>query len=83
NTTNDIIWLSGMGMVAKNSHAPFIASIDKSFFGVNDLSEITHIKSFEALLEHPRYKEWNDIRNLDVAAYIGVTVGDFMLRQTY
>lgn len=29
NTTNDIIWLTGMGMVAKNSHAPFIASIDK------------------------------------------------------
>ncbi|AJI57483.1 hypothetical protein LA02_1036 [Francisella philomiragia] len=83
NTTNDIIWLTGMGMVAKNSHAPFIASIDKSFFGVKDLSEITHIKSFESLLEHPRYKEWNDFRNLDVAAYIGLTVGDFMLRQPY
>ncbi|MDE5041482.1 type VI secretion system contractile sheath large subunit, partial [Francisella tularensis subsp. holarctica] len=60
-----------------------IASIDKSFFGVKDLSEITQIKSFEALLEHPRYKEWNDFRNIDVAAYIGLTVGDFMLRQPY
>ncbi len=35
------------------------------------------------MLEHPRYKEWNDFRNLDVAAYIGLTVGDFMLRQPY
>ncbi|MDE4953208.1 type VI secretion system contractile sheath large subunit, partial [Francisella tularensis subsp. holarctica] len=78
-----IIWLTGMGMVAKNSHAPFIATIDKSFFGVKDLSEITHIKSFEALLDHPRYKEWNDFRNLDVAADLGLTVGDFMLRQPY
>ncbi|APC97548.1 type VI secretion system contractile sheath large subunit [Francisella frigiditurris] len=83
NSTDDITWLTGMGMVAKNSHAPFIASVDKSFFGVEDISEITQIKSFETLLEHPKYKEWNDSRNLDVAAYIGLTVGDFMLRQPY
>ncbi|MDE4945120.1 type VI secretion system contractile sheath domain-containing protein, partial [Francisella tularensis] len=64
NTTNDIILLTGMGMVANNSHAPFIASIDNSFFGVKDLSEITHIKSFEALHEHPRYKDCKEIINL-------------------
>ncbi|MDE4961799.1 type VI secretion system contractile sheath domain-containing protein, partial [Francisella tularensis] len=28
-------------------------------------------------------KEWNDFRNLDVSAYIGLTVGDFMLRHPY
>ncbi|AIT09603.1 intracellular growth locus iglB [Candidatus Francisella endociliophora] len=83
NSEDDITWLTGMGMVAKNSHAPFVASIDKSFFGVNDISEITQIKSFETLLEHPKYKNWNDFRKLDEAAYIGLTVGDFMLRQPY
>jgi type VI secretion system protein ImpC len=83
NSEDDITWLTGMGMVAKNSHAPFIASIDKSFFGVDDLSEIDQIKSFETLLEHPKYKNWNDFRRLDEAAYIGLTVGDFMLRQPY
>lgn len=83
NNEDDIAWLTGMGMVAKNSHAPFVASIDKSFFGVNDYSEINQIKSFETLLEHPRYKNWNDFRQLEEAAYVGLTVGDFMLRQPY
>lgn len=83
NTEDDITWLTGMGMVAKNSHAPFIGSIDKSFFGINDLSEVTQIKSFETLLEHPKYKNWNDFKELDEAAYIGLTVGDFMLRSPY
>lgn len=83
NTDDDITFLTGMGMVAKNSHAPFISSIDKSFFGIKDYSEIGQIKSFEALLEHPRYKKWNDFRELDEAAYVGLTVGETMLRSPY
>lgn len=83
NSEEDITFLTGMGMVAKNSHAPFISSIDETFFGLKDYSEIGQIKSFEALIEHPRYKKWNDFRQLEESAYIGLTVGDFMLRAPY
>ncbi|MBK2125036.1 type VI secretion system contractile sheath large subunit [Fangia hongkongensis] len=83
NTMDDITWLTGMGMVAESAHAPFISSVNPSFFGVNDIGELKQIKSFETLLEHPRYRDWNAFRQTDQAAYIGLTLGDFILRQPY
>lgn len=83
NTDQDISMLTGMGMVAKAAHAPYIGSLALNFFGVSDASQIGDIKNFETLLQHPRYKNWNDFRNLDVSAYIGLTVGDYMLRSPY
>ena len=83
NSMDDITWLSGMGMLAESAHVPFISSINPSFFGVNDVAELKQIKSFETLLEHPRYRDWNAFRKTDQAAYIGLTLGDFILRQPY
>lgn len=83
NTEDDISFLTGMGMVAKNAHAPYINSIDHSFFGINSYDEISQIKDFESLISHPRYKKWQDFRKTEESAYIGLTVGDFMLRSPY
>ncbi len=83
NTMDDITWLTGMGMVAESAHAPFIGSIDPSFFGVDKIEELKQIKSFETLMEHPRYRDWNTFRNTDQAAYIGLSLGNFILRQPY
>ncbi|WP_108651615.1 type VI secretion system contractile sheath large subunit [Dongshaea marina] len=83
NTMDDITWLTGMGMVAEASHAPFIASMNPKFFGVENISDLKQIKSFENLLEHPRYRDWNAFRKTEQAAYIGLTLGDFILRQPY
>ncbi|WP_235826855.1 type VI secretion system contractile sheath large subunit [Facilibium subflavum] len=83
NSMDDITWLTGMGMVAESAHAPFIASINPSFFGVKNIADLKQIKSFETLMEHPRYRDWNAFRKTDQAAYIGLTLGDFILRQPY
>ncbi|MCL9781020.1 type VI secretion system contractile sheath large subunit [Vibrio sp. S4M6] len=83
NTMDDITWLTGMGMIAESTHAPFIASINPNFFGVKSIEDVKQIKSFETLLEHPRYRDWNAFRKTDHAAYIGLTIGDFILRQPY
>lgn len=83
NTEDDIVFLTGMGMLSKNSHAPYISSIGPDFFGLDSYDDINQIKSFEALLDHPRYKKWNEFRQLEESAYIGLTVGDFMLRSPY
>lgn len=83
NTMDDITWLTGMGMVAESAHAPFIASINPNFFGVNNIDELKQIKNFETLLQHPRYRDWNNFRNTDEAAYISLTLGNFILRQPH
>jgi type VI secretion system protein ImpC len=83
NNEDDITLLTGMGMVAKNSHAPYINSLNPSFFGLQKYEDISQIKNFESLMDHPRYKKWQDFRKTDESAYIGLTVGDFMLRSPY
>ena len=81
--SDDISWLSGMGMVAEASHAPFFGSVNLDFFGVSDANELRKIKSFESLMEHPRYRHWNDFRKTDQAAYLGLTVGEYIVKQPY
>lgn len=83
NNEDDISFLTGMGMIAKNSHAPYINNIDASFFGLQSYDEISQIKDFESLVTHPRYKKWEDFRKTEEAAYIGLSVGEFMLRSPY
>ncbi|WP_119343368.1 type VI secretion system contractile sheath large subunit [Facilibium subflavum] len=79
----DITWLSGMGMVAEGAHAPFLGAVNLDFFGVENASELRKIKSFESLMEHPRYRHWNDFRETDQAAYIGLCVGQYIVKQPY
>ncbi|MEY8872626.1 type VI secretion system contractile sheath large subunit [Francisella philomiragia] len=79
----DIVWLSGMGLVAEASHAPFLAEVNLDFFNVSDANELRKIKNFESLLEHPRYRHWNDFRQTDQAAYVGLTVGKYIIKQPY
>lgn len=81
--SEDISWLSGMGLVAESSHAPFLGSVNLDFFGVSDDNELRKIKSFESLIQHPRYRQWNDFRKTDQAAYIGLTVGKYIVKQPY
>ncbi len=83
NAMDDITWLTGMGMVAEASHAPFIGSVSEEFFGVSEIEDLKQIKSFETLLEHPKYKDWNEFRKTDQAAYICLTLGKYILRQPY
>jgi type VI secretion system protein ImpC len=83
NTSDDIKWLTAIGMIAEASHAPFVAALDTDFFGVSSPDEIMHIKDFESLLEHPRYRAWNELRNTDQATYLGLTYGKFILRAPY
>jgi len=83
NTDDDILWLLGMGKVAEASHSPFISNLNHNFFGVDNIDDLNQIKNFEALLEHPRYKNWNDFRKSDAAVYVGLTLGKYVLRQAY
>ncbi|MEY8715356.1 type VI secretion system contractile sheath large subunit [Francisella philomiragia] len=83
NTQEDINWLSIMGKIATASHAPFIGAISPKFFGCETAQDLADIKNLEALMAHPKYGKWNKFRKTEQAAYIGLTVPQFLLRAPY
>ena len=83
NTQDDINWLSVMGKVATASHAPFIGAIHPKFFGCDSAEELSDIKNLGALMNHPKYGKWNKFRKTEQAAYVGLTVPQYLARAPY
>lgn len=82
-TPQDEFWLKIMGKVAAASHAPFIGAVSPKFFGCETMEELAAIKDLEGLMNHPRYGSWNALRESEVAAYIGLTLPQYIVRQPY
>lgn len=82
-TPDDIFWLKIMGKIAAASHAPFISAVSPKFFGCETIDELAALKEIEGLMQHPRYGAWDAFRDSEVAAYIGLTLPRYVLRQPY
>lgn len=82
-TPSDEFWLRIMGKVAAASHSPFIGSVSPKFFGCDNIEELAAIKDLEGLMNHPKYGSWNTLRNSEEAAYIGMTLPRYIIRQPY
>ena len=82
-TPRDIFWLKIMGKIASASHAPFIGAVSPKFFGCQSIEELAAIKDMEGMMNHPRYGAWNALRDSEAAAYIGLTLPRYILRQPY
>ena len=80
---NDRRWLRTMSKVAAASHAPFISSVGPKFFGCNNIQELSEINDISDHMSKPQYEKWQEFRDEDDAAYIGLTVPKFMLRPPY
>jgi type VI secretion system protein ImpC len=83
NTRKDILWLKSMGKVATASHAPFVGSVSPKFFGCDDASELNTLRDIGGMMDTPKYAAWNAFRDSEEAAYIGLTVPRFILREPY
>lgn len=83
NTREDRQWLSTMGKLANASHAPFISSVGPKFFGCKNIEEMAEIKDLAAHMNHPRYEKWQQLRDSEEAAYLGLTLPRFLLRAPY
>ncbi|MES2824667.1 MAG: type VI secretion system contractile sheath large subunit [Pseudomonadota bacterium] len=83
NTREDRQWLSTMGKLANASHAPFISSVGPKFFGCKNIEEMAEIKDLAAHMNHPRFEKWQQMRDSEEAAYIGLTLPRFLLRAPY
>lgn len=82
-TPDDEFWLKIIGKIAAASHAPFISSVSPTFFGCENIEELAALKDLEGLMNHPRYGSWDKLRNSEEAAYIGLTLPRYILRQPY
>jgi type VI secretion system protein ImpC len=82
-TPRDEFWLRTMGKVAAASHAPFIGAVSPKFFGCDTIEELEAIKDLEGLMSHPKYGSWNKLRESEEAAYIGLAVPRYIIRQPF
>ena len=83
NNQKDKAWIEVMGKIANAAHAPYIASVGPSFFGCRDITELSRIKDLKGLMDGPKFDRWNDFRDSDEAAYIGLTLPRYMVRAPY
>ncbi len=83
NTPQDLLWLKTMGKICTASHAPFISAISPKFLGCTTMREVSQLRDVYGLLDTPTYSAWNKLRNTDEAAYIGLTLPRYIVRQPY
>lgn len=82
-TPDDLFFLQTAGKIANASHAPFVASASPKFFGCETIEEAGNIRDLEGLLNHPRYGDWQRLRNSEEAAYLGLCFPRYVLRLPY
>lgn len=80
----DIEWLSTMSKVANASHCPFVSAAAPTFFQpCKTMEEVAQIGDLDAVLAHPRFGKWQELRDTDAAAYIALTLPRFLLRRPW
>jgi type VI secretion system protein ImpC len=79
----DLTWLKGIGKVAAASHAPFIGAVSPNFFNCETMHEVNALRDLSGMLSTPAYSKWNELRDSEVAAYIGLTLPRYMVRPPY
>jgi type VI secretion system protein ImpC len=79
NTYKDRTFLRAMSTVCKHSHAPFVASVSPSLFGLEDMSKLMEVRDVAAKLD----EAWLALREQEEFAYIGLTLPRYIVRRPY
>lgn len=82
-TTNDIDTLRIVMQTAAAAFAPFITSADPSFLGVDAFSELASINNIDSHFEQLEYINWQNLRKMEDAKFLGITLPDILLRSPY
>lgn len=79
----DIALLQNLAKVSASCHAPFLSSVESSFFGIDDLRKLPHVPDKAAIFESVDYIKWNSFRKTEDARYLGLTFPRFLTRLPY
>lgn len=80
NTPKDALWLRTIGKIAAAAHAPFIGNVSPQFFGCETFAEVNQLRDIGGMIDTPRYAAWNELRDSEEAAYIGLVMPRYMVR---
>jgi type VI secretion system protein ImpC len=83
NTPQDLLWLKTIGKICTASHAPFVAAVSPKFFGCETMRDVAQLRDIEGMLDTPKYGAWNALRDTEEAAYVGLTLPRYIVRQPY
>lgn len=85
NYEGDIEVLETLAQVANAAHCPFITGVAPEFFGsdIKSWSDLEAIDDIDAHLALPKFGKWNRLRNRDEAAYVGLTLPGYLVRQPW
>jgi type VI secretion system protein ImpC len=76
----DIKLLQYVASVAAMAHAPFIAAVGSSMFGLDDFNGLPQLKDLKSIFEGPQYIKWQTFRQSEDARYVGLALPRFLLR---
>ena len=76
----DIQLLGYVASVASMAHAPFVAAVDHSFFGLDSWDGLPNLKDLHSVFEGPQYAKWRSFRASEDARYVALTMPKFLLR---
>jgi type VI secretion system protein ImpC len=83
NTPNDVLWLRTIGKIAAASHAPFVGSVSPKFFGCESFAEVNQLRDIAGMIDTPPYSAWNQLRDTEEAAYIGLVMPRYLVRSPW
>lgn len=79
----DVKLLQYVGSVAAMAHAPFVAAVGPSMFGLENFNGLPNLKDLKSLFEGAQYTKWQSFRQSEDARYVGLTLPRFLLRLPY
>lgn len=82
-SVEDILALSNLGAIAKQSNAPFLGSIHERMVGCQSLATTPDYEDWAGQPAEAIQKAWTLLRESPVADYIGLALPRFLLRQPY
>ncbi len=82
-STNDIDVLKGITRIAAAAFAPFITSVQPSFFGADEFSDLASYIDLSKTFDQIEYINWHSLRAMDDARFLGITLPYVLMRAPY
>jgi len=79
----DLQFLTGLGRLAGHCHAPVVGAVAPQFFGIGSFDQLSELADLDRVLERPKYGKWNAFRDTHEAAYVGLTMPRYLLREPH
>ncbi|WP_281558718.1 type VI secretion system contractile sheath large subunit [Thalassomonas sp. RHCl1] len=81
--SHDIDVLKDIARCCAAAFAPFITSVQPSFFGADDFSDLAGHSDFSHFFGEDEYLKWHTLRNMDEARFLGLTLPYVLMRAPY